>query len=157
MSNKPRIIFIVLIVGLVAGGFIARTASAVDDFPQSNAWYRATPSVVWCGDPESTTTLEVHIVGRNDVARVWLTDLGTEEDEGRAELFDDGTHGDQQAGDNIFTRSEVQIPCRIDRFIEHGWKYMNLFLRVELTDGQQVGNNYGLMIGVADPAFKDGF
>jgi hypothetical protein len=96
-------------------------------------------------------------VGRNDVARVWLTDLGTDEEEGRAELFDDGTHGDLQAGDNIFTLGDVQILCTVSGFMEFGWRYSNHFLRVELTDGQYLGNNYGLMIGHVDPAYKNGF
>ena len=55
------------------------------EFPQENAWYQATPSVVWFDDPESTTTLEVHIEGRSDVVRVWMTDLGSDEEEGKKE------------------------------------------------------------------------
>jgi hypothetical protein len=158
MLTKNRLFLVLGCIPLLAGFLIAGTASAADEFPQSNAWFQATPSVVWCGDRESTTTLEVHIVGRNDVARVWFTDLGTTDDEHRAELFDDGTHGDPQAGDNVFTLSEVVVPCNpASTMMDHGWNYDGHFLRVELDDGQQLGNNYPLAIGLVDPAYKDGF
>ena len=130
--------FISMITILISASLGVVTATAGDEFPQNNAWYQATPSVVWCGDPELTTTLEVHVVERSDVARVWL---------GQEELFDDGTHGDVMAGDLTFTRSDVLIPCTVDSFLEHGWNNKMVFLRVELTDGQQIGNYYGLMIG----------
>ncbi len=138
-------------------GLAIPVAAQEEEFPQRNAWYQATPSVVWCGDAQSTTTLEVHIVGREDVARVWMTDLGTSEEEGRGELFDDGTHGDQIAGDNIFTLSDVVLPCRVSNFMFHGWANWLGFLRVELVDGRATGNNYGLLVGTVDPKYKDAF
>src|SRR4030042_991138 len=44
---------------------------AFEEFPQKNAWTRITPSIVWCGDESSTVTVEVHIVGRDDVRKAW--------------------------------------------------------------------------------------
>jgi len=133
-------------------------AAQPDDFPQSNAWYRATPSVVWCDDPDSTTTLEVHIVGRTDVGRVWITDLGTDEEEGRAELFDDATHGDAAAGDNVFTLSEVVLPCNpLSEVLSPGYDNWWGMLRVMLKDGTQLGNNYGMAAGMVDPKYKNAF
>lgn len=70
-------------------------------------WVRTTPSIVWCGDPASTTTIEVHITGRNDVTQVELGDLNRNV----IPLYDDGTHGDAAAGDNVFTLSGFQPPC----------------------------------------------
>jgi len=43
-------------------------SSPADDFPQENFWWRFSPGAVFCGDPTSTTRLEVHIEGRTDVA-----------------------------------------------------------------------------------------
>jgi hypothetical protein len=157
MSGKKRLLLITLLLIGILSAFGVKTISAANEFPQRNAWYKAYPSVVWCGDPTSTTTLEVHIVDRTDVARVWLTYLGTDEDEGRGELFDDGTHGDIEAGDNIFTLSDVALPCRGGRSIEHGWNRWMGFLRVELDNGDQIGNNYGMSVGQVDKKYKDAF
>ena len=128
------------------------------EFPQENAWYRSSPSVVWCGDPASTTTLEVHIVGRNDVARVWETDLGGSYENGNGELFDDGTHGDVQAGDNIFTLGPVVLPCS-PQYLNSRNGYGNWWgmLRVELTDSTRMENNYGMIVGTVAPEYKDAF
>ena len=53
--------------------------------------------------------------------------------------------------------SEVVIPCQVDRFFYHGWNDWWGFLRVELADGQQMGNNYGLAVGLVDPKYKNTF
>ena len=137
----------------------AKTALALDTFPKENSWARATPSVVWCNDPNSTTTLEVHIVGRNDVARVWLTGdtYSTEENENWIELFDDGTHGDQQAGDNVFTLGDALLSCYITSWQNWGWAFRDLFIRVELINGTLMGNNYVIRIGMVDQKYKDTF
>src|SRR5512136_891997 len=104
----------VLPVALLMSFFAVQTAWAAEnykEFPQKNAWVRTTPSVVWCGDETSTVTIEVHIVGRNDVRKVWAADpsdkgnpppIETLDDETPFRLFDDGSHGDAQAGDNVF-------------------------------------------------------
>lgn len=127
-------------------------------FPQKNAWTQSTPSVVWAGDPSSLTTLEVHIVKRSDIKRVWLTSLGSDESEGRRELYDDGTHGDRKAGDRVFTLAEVLLPSNPANLDLNGgacewWG----FLRVETEDGRMLGNNFGMIMGMVDPAYKDTF
>jgi hypothetical protein len=45
----------------------------------------------------------------------------------------------------------------VDRRFEFGWDTEWIFLRVELDNGQKLGNNFGLSIGVVDPKYKDGF
>ena len=148
-------ILILIVLFAAAPG---QPVAASDEFPQENAWGRSSPSVVWCGDPASTTTLEIHIVGRQDVVRLWLTDLGTDEEEGRAELFDDGSHGDLQAGDDVFTLAGVVPPCSpsfLSTIGGHGrWWGM---LRVELEDGTRTGNNYGVVVGTVHPDLKNVF
>ncbi len=136
----------------------AHPAAADDEFPQENAWSRATPSIVWCNDPESTTTLEVHIVGRNDVVRVWITGLVWSDDEGRGELYDDGTHGDLTARDNVFTLTDIVLPCNPD-FVagQGGYNRWMGDLRVELDNGTQTGNNYGIMAGMVHTDYKGVF
>ncbi|MBN2879632.1 MAG: hypothetical protein JXN65_08385 [Clostridia bacterium] len=152
--------FIKIVYFLVAVLFVFSVpALAADDgydkeYPQENAWYQATPSVVWLNDPESTTTIEVHIEGRNDVSRVWMTDLGSDEAEGRRELFDDGTNGDKIPGDNIYTLADVVIPCHTRSETYYTWWG---FIRVELKDGTMMGNNYGLAIGQVNPVNKEAF
>jgi len=163
-----RLFFITLEGLLLFEVICAKSASAYETFPQGNAWTRVTPSVVWCNDPNSTVTLEVHIVGRDNVARVWISTYwrSTFEDErskeGWIELFDDGAYGDQQAGDNVFTLSDVFLLQRDyffsgHKFPECGWTFHTLFLRVELNDGTQMGNNYGTMVGLVDQKYKDTF
>jgi len=128
------------------------------DFPQKYAWAKASPSVVWCGDPESTTTLEVHIVGRDDVRRVWLTGLGNTGLDRRGELFDDGSHGDLTANDNIYTLADYRLPCKLSELAGQGWGHWEGFLRVELSDGTQAGNWYPLpRIGIVDRKFQNTF
>ncbi len=148
-----------IFAGLLLFSGFAKPALALDTFPKENSWTRATPSVVWCNDPNSTTTLEVYIVGRNDVARVWLTGdtSSTVENENWIELFDDGAHGDQQAGDNVFTLGDVLLPCYIGSWRNWGWAFRDLFLRVELTNGTLMGNNYVIRIGVVEQKYKDTF
>jgi hypothetical protein len=116
--------------------------------------------VVWCQDTGTTspTTLEVHIVGRNDVSRVWLTNMGTTAEEGRGELYDDGSHGDAVAGDRVFTRAEFQLPCN-RQYIAGRGGFQNWwgFLRVELTNGNPLENNYGMVVGMVDIDFQNAF
>ena len=162
MKGQTRFMIFAMLVTfsiLLCSAFKTQPAiGQIDDFPQSNAWYRATPSVVWCNDPTSTTTLEVHIVGRNDVSRVWLTDLGTTDEEGRSELFDDATHGDVVAGDKIFTLSGVVLPCNpsMEAFTP-GYENWLGFLRVELQDGSTKGNNFGMLVGQVHTKYKNAF
>ncbi len=147
----------VILLGLLAvpgQGAAAQTGR----FPQKNAWTQATPPVVWCGDPASTTVLEVHITGRNDVRRVWLSGLGTSAQFGRAELFDDGSHGDARAGDKVFTLADAVLPCDRAKLAATGgygtwWGYV----RVELDNGTQLDDDFGMIAGLVDPEFKGAF
>ncbi len=128
---------------------------ALEKFPQSNAWGRVTPSVAWCGDASSTVKIEVHIVGRTDVVGVQVTNLGEQD---RITLYDDGTHGDAAAGDNVFTATGVHLACspgdlKYNNAVGTWWG----FLRVRLRDGREQGNNYGIAAGVVDPRFKNVF
>ena len=127
---------------------------AQEEFPQQNAWARVTPSVVWCDDPSSLATIEVHIVGRDDVATVQVTNRSEEE---RFTLYDDGTHGDVTPGDNVFTLSGAQLKCDT-RIVEKDDVARWLgFLRVTLKDGRQQGNDYGISTGIVDARFKGVF
>ncbi len=150
--------FVILLLGFCLP---PRPASAqsenLPEFPQKNAWTRVTPSVVWCGDPSSKASIEVHITGRRDVRRVWVTDLGSPDEEARLELYDDGTQGDAKAGDNVFSRSGLVLPCPADYFPERGFSTWWGFLRVELADGTRMGNNYGMTAGLVDPKYKKAF
>jgi len=130
-------------------------AEADDEFPRENAWHEVTPSVVWCGDPDSLVTIEVHIVGRSDVVEVEVTNHGEDD---RITLYDDGTNGDTIAGDNAFTNSSVQLDCSPDWVATTGgvdtwWG----FLRVRLADGREIGHNYGMTAGLVHTDFKDVF
>jgi hypothetical protein len=157
-SIWKRLASIVLIVLTVGQFYPWETAAAqTAEFPQKNAWARITPAVVWCGDSGQTVTIEVHIVGRHDVAKLWVTDLGTSDIEARAELFDDGTHGDTLSGDNIFSLGDVIIPCNLHQINQSGWRNWWGFLRVQLADGSFQENNYGMVAGLVDPKYKDSF
>ncbi len=131
------------------------------EFPQENAWFEATPPVIWCGDASSDITLEVHIVGRDDVRRLWLTNLMFPDDpEAARELFDDGTNGDETGGDNVFslTTSAQNIPCDLGRLSEYGgFSKWNGFIRVQLLDGAIKSNYYPFAVGVAHPDYRDAF
>lgn len=125
-------------------------ALAQEEFPQENAWGRVTPSVVWCGDPESTVTLEIHVVGRQDVTGVRINDAGE-----IYTLYDDGTHGDARAGDNTFTLSGAQLMCWDTGprgFVT--WWGTPLF---RLTDGSEQPWAYGLTAAFVDPRFRNVF
>jgi hypothetical protein len=155
MFRRTLIWWTTLLV-LVAGIAIPwQPVQADDEFPQENAWHRITPSVVWCDDPDSLVTIEVHIVGRTDVVEVEVTNHGEDD---RIQLYDDGTNGDEVAGDNVFTNSGVQLGCNPDWLLRHGgtdrwWGA----LRVRLADGTQTGNDYGITAAVVHQDFRDVF
>jgi hypothetical protein len=145
---------------LVMASLLTYPAYAYDytsEFPQKDAWTEAIPSVVWNDDPTSTTTLKAHIVIRKDVQRVFITSLGTSEPEGRAELYDDGTHGDEKAGDRVFTLAGVTLPADHSGSPGIGFHTWWGFIRVELKDGTTLGNEYGMIIGQVDTEYKDQF
>jgi hypothetical protein len=144
-----------LVLLALAAGNSGPVGLAQEEFPQENAWSRVIPSVIWCGDPTSTVTLEVHIVGRNDVAKVQVTNTGEED---RFTLYDDGTHGDITAGDKVFTVTGVKPFCH-EGMLKYGRSVGTWigFLRVTLKDGRELANNYGIAAGLVHPRFKDVF
>jgi hypothetical protein len=147
----------ILVLGLgIPAQTVFAAPRAVEEFPQKNAWTRVTPSVVWCGDTESKVTIEVHIVERTDVRKVWVTHLGQPEEDYnlRTELLDDGTHGDAKAGDNVFTLGNVILPCNPGNVQGDGWSKWWGFLRVELADGTQQESNAGIVAGLVDSKYK---
>ena len=140
---------------------------SLPEFPKKNVWGRITPSVAWCGDPESAVTIEVHIVGRGDVRKVWVANLVAAEEDPPLEVFDDssrgllfyddGSHGDAQAGDNVFTHDEIILPCTPSQVQSRGWTTFWGYVRVELADGSRQGENFGMLGGLIDPKYKGVF
>jgi hypothetical protein len=127
-------------------------SSSDDIFPQENFWVEITPFVTWCGDPQSTVTVKAHIVNRDDVVQVelgygYLTE---------ATLYDDGTHGDEVLGDNIFTASDVQFSCYPNLFMENLKTTTIRELRVITTNDQQLSNFVSIAPSVP-PSYKGVF
>lgn len=124
------------------------------EFPQKDGWSRVTPSVVWCGDPSSTVTIEFHVVGRTDVLAIQLDDWNGH----LITLYDDRTHGDAVAGDNVFTAAGVELLCRSYNLTygEAVGRWVG-FLRVTLKDGRQLSNNYGVSAGLVSTRFRTAF
>ncbi len=138
--------------GWGAGQGRAAAAPLPEEFPQSQAWARAVPSVIWCGD---RLTLEVHVVGRQDVVGVQLTNRNEDD---RFTLYDDGTHGDAVAGDQVFTLAEARPYCNSQSLAAEGGAGLWIgFLRVQLQDGRELGNNYGLQVGLVHPRYQHTF
>ncbi|MBI5949124.1 MAG: hypothetical protein HY875_13370 [Chloroflexi bacterium] len=101
-------VLLAVLAGLSALGLTTGLAPAEEAlFPRENHWWRATPSVLWCNDPSSTTTMEFHVAGRTDVVKVEVETASNQ----LVDLYDDGTHGDATAGDLVFTRSGVRPLC----------------------------------------------
>ena len=126
-----------------------------EEFPRKNAWARITPSVTWCGDASSAVTIEVHIIARDDVTEVEVTN---HDEDDRISLYDDGTHGDAASGDRIFTREDVVLACR-PASLKYGravgtWHGM---LRVKLSNGRTAGNNFGFAAGLVNPIYRGTF
>jgi hypothetical protein len=152
MFRKVSVLWITTLLFLAGVAVPRQSAEADDEFPPEYAWHRITPSIAWCGD---AVRVEVHIVGRTDVVGVQaVTGSGDATD-----LFDDASHGDALAGDNVFTNSEVYPACNPDWLIrEHdGLGRSLLDMRVQLSDGRELSNNYPMIMGVVHPDFKDVF
>jgi hypothetical protein len=146
---------ITLRVVLALGIFMAvsiPTASVFgqdEELPQDTAWFQATPSVVWC-DPATNKMepfkVEVHIVGLNGVSSVGLSN--------QFHLFDDGTHGDLNAGDNTWTADDVSPGCWFD---QDGISTYMFQLYVTLDDNRTLTNGYLFSMGVVSSYYKDNF
>jgi len=164
--NSAALAAFLFVLAIPAQTVLARPQS-IPEFPKKNVWSRITSSVAWCGDAESTVTIEVHIIGRSDVRKVWVANLAAAagdpplesfDDSSKGLLFyDDGSHGDAQAGDNVFTHSELVLPCTPSQVQDNGWTTFWGYVRVELADGTRLGENYGMVAGLVDPKYKDVF
>jgi hypothetical protein len=136
-------------------------------FPHKNFWTKITPSIVWCGDTQNPVTIEVHIVGRTDVRKLWMVNLNAVPGEPALEAFpdsskglqfyDDGTHGDPSAGDFVFSHGGLVLPCELEKLPQRGWFSFWGYVRVELADGTRLGDSYGSNAGWVDPKYKGTF
>jgi len=119
--------------------------------PQANFWYRITPSIVWCGDPSDTVKVEVHIVGRTDVAYVQF-DNG---ELGVVSLYDNGADGDAVAGDRVFTRSGIQLNCPSWRLGDRNWGTWWADAWVILQNSSRLDYDYDLRAGIVHHRMKN--
>ena len=125
--------------------------------PQEDSWTQATPSVVWAGDPASTTTIEAHILHHKDVKRAWVENLWPTVEEEPFELYDDGTHGDKKAGDRVFTRSDISLNYNNRQIgLKHGYLFWIGTLQVEMENGTQMICR-DMNVAMVDPKFKGEF
>jgi hypothetical protein len=154
MNRIRRVLALSLLLALLAAALPLASATADGEFPQEDSWARLTPSVVWCDDPSSTVTIEVHIVGRTDVRSAYV-EYGAYGD--KIDLYDDGTNGDAQAGDNVFTFAGAQLKCYDTYLDERGYGMWWGMLRVVLADGTVLEDNYGISGGQVDPRYKGVF
>jgi hypothetical protein len=126
-----------------------------DDFagilPSENVWTRVSPSVIWCGVRDSTTTIEAHIVGRSDVVGVRI--VGPNE---TFTLYDDGTHGDPLAGDFAFTLAGAWPYCHTGLSLKYGGTIGNWLgaLEATLADGTTLIDERAIRIGLAPPRYR---
>jgi hypothetical protein len=131
-----------------------RVPDVSDNIPLENLWYRITPSVVWCGDANDKVKVEVHIVCRSDVASVQFDNRS----KGIVTLYDDATHGDAAAGDNVFTITDVQLDCQSWQLsYEDNWGPWWAALWVILDNSTKLEYGYQLSAGVVHQRLKNRF
>lgn len=118
--------------------------------PYGAVWTRVRPTVVWCGDRQSTVTIEAHIASSVRVlsARV----IGPNE---TIRLYDDGSHGDALAGDRVFTATSVRPYCHSRFTLRFGRSISTWYGRLEVTtaDGETVEDPVPLRIGLVSPKY----
>jgi hypothetical protein len=149
-----------LVVASFAPAFSASAQQQSIDFPQSNYYVRTTPGVLFC-DQRNELVLEVTIVRRPDVKRVFITDsaggIPVRDDNAPGvtygEMFDDGENDDAKAGDRVFTR-RMSPPCDIGKW---GYGVANLYLRVEFANGQFGNSWYPINVGVVANQYRGVF
>ena len=119
--------------------------------PSENVWTRVSPSVIWCGVRDSTTTIEAHIVGRTDVVGVRI--VGPNE---TFTLYDDGTHGDPLAGDFAFTLAGACPYCHTGLSLKYGGTIGSWLGTVEATlaNGTTLIDERPIRIGFAAPRYR---
>jgi len=142
-------------LGFLLISVAAFPASGTDGpLPSENVWTRVRPTAVWCGDRNSTVTIEAHIVGRDDVAAARV--VGPNE---VFELHDDGTHGDVTAGDGVFTAADVRPYCSSRFSLRYGSAVGTWYgtLEVTLASGQRLLDGKFLRIGLVHPRYGNAF
>ncbi len=164
MKRQPFIVLLISLSALFTSIAIPATACAsapteISFLPQEDSWTQAVPSVVWAGDPDSTTTIEAHIVKRKDVRRAWVENLWPTVEEEPFELYDDGTHGDKKAGDRVFTRSGIALNYNYKNHqpgLTYGYLLWIGTLQVELENGTQLVCR-DMNIAMVEPKYKGEF
>ncbi|MEJ5225128.1 MAG: choice-of-anchor X domain-containing protein, partial [Anaerolineales bacterium] len=170
-----KVITVLIFLALVLGIFYqVAPVSAQDDPPEFSIqtfWARVTPSVFFC-DAIGGMTIEVHVVGRKDVARVRIMDPRGDTFASAGSfykyfsyLYDDGTNGDAVAGDNVFTRSGLRPYCPNENeqtkngigFGSWGYGTWDYYPFFELKDGTLQGSYYPIRIALVDPQYRGVF
>jgi hypothetical protein len=130
---------------------LAVQAVASDVLPAGSLWTRVTPSVVWCEDRSSTVTIEVHLVGLENVASVRI--VGGNES---YPLHDDGTHGDEVAGDGVFTSSGIRPYCSTLFSLKFDRDFATWYGSVEVTldDGRALEDPGWVSVGLVNPRYR---
>lgn len=120
-----------------------------EELPQENAWFQATPSIVWC-DPATNKMepfkVEVHIVGLSGVTSTVINN--------QFELYDDATHGDVTAGDNVWTLNDVSATCWV---AADDISTYSLQLGVTLNNTRNLTNTFYFTMGVVSSYYKNNF
>ncbi len=120
-----------------------------EELPQENVWFQATPSIVWC-DPATNKMepfkVEVHIVGLSGVTSTVINN--------QFDLYDDATHGDVTAGDNVWTLQDVSASCWFDA---DGISRYSVQLSVTLNNMRKLTNTYYFTMGVVSSLYKNNF
>jgi hypothetical protein len=122
--------------------------------PLETAWTQVRPTVVWCGDKNSTVTIEAHIVGHDDIRSARI--VGPNE---VFPLYDDGTHGDAVAGDSVFTVKDVRPYCNTRYMLRYGDAVGTWYgtLEVTLTSGERLVDDKFVRIGLVHPRYSTAF
>ncbi len=136
-------------------------AQSSTEFPKSNFYARTTPGVLFC-DERGGLTIEVTIVGRADVKRVFISDpsggISVRDDNAPAvtygEMFDNGENGDRQAGDRVFTRSGMTASCSVNNW---GYGTVNYYARFEFEDGRFANSWFPINVGVVANKYRGVF
>lgn len=128
---------------MAALGLVVGPATIGQDDPYEIKYVRFEPLAIF-GDGQDTTTLRARITGADEVRAEDRS--GVFELDGQAvgkdnffQLFDDGTHGDERAGDQVFTRSGIAARSATD--VAH-------FMRFKVTAQGQEHNTRGPVDGI---------
>lgn len=130
------------------------TSGADRPLPAESAWTVVRPSAVWCGDKNSTVTIEAHIDGLEEVDDVSVT--GPNE---VFRLYDDGTHGDAVSGDSVFTAAGVRPYCSTRYSLRYGNAVGTWYGTLEVTQagGDRWVDEEPLRIGLVHPRYATAF